>query len=63
MDIYKLNEDGSQKLVMFGLSEQEIDTALDALPKGRYFYFDESNTRIFSEKLDSLEQIVEEWVD
>jgi len=63
MDIYKLTNDGQQKIVMFNIPEDEISDALNALPNGRYFYLDDSNTRIFSEKLEPLEDIVKEWVD
>lgn len=55
MNIYKLKDDGSTLPVLFNVSEREIDDALNALPKGRYFYFDDANTRIFSEKLQDTD--------
>ncbi len=60
VDIHRLYDDGTSKVVMFGVLEKEIDAVLKALPSGRYFYF-ENGMRIFSEKPSEAE--VNTWLN
>ena len=61
MNIHRLNSDGTHPIVMMGVEEKDLEVVFNALPKGRYFYFDVDGTKWFNET--GREVTVTDWLD